>query len=112
QAAANQAREPGSMLNFYAEMLAFRQGYLALAKGDFKLVEATEQVLVFERVLGAERLLCAFNLSPEPAQIRLPAGDWQADRGTPFETPLDPADGTGGTAIALEGWQVYFAQAR
>ena len=33
------------------------------------------QVLAFVRTHGDERLLCAFNLSTEPATLALPAGD-------------------------------------
>ena len=41
--------------------------------GSIKVMRADEQVLVFERVAGDERLRCTFNLSNRPAEFD-PAG--------------------------------------
>ncbi|MEN0079743.1 MAG: alpha-amylase family glycosyl hydrolase, partial [Pseudomonadota bacterium] len=111
-AAANQVRDESSMLNFYGEMIAFRRGYAALAKGGFELVAADEKALSFIRRLGDEAVFCAFNLSAEAAEITLPEGTWQADLGTPFGGPEGLGDGIGGTRLTLAPWQAFFAQER
>lgn len=58
-----QQEVPGSMLQFTRECLKLRRSREALKRGSMRILEATEQLLVFERTLDKERLVCAFNLS-------------------------------------------------
>ena len=53
-----------------------------LVDGDLTLLPVDPQVLAFVRTHGDERLLCAFNLSTEPATLALPAGDQVDARST------------------------------
>ncbi|MFZ1682142.1 MAG: alpha-glucosidase [Rhizobiaceae bacterium] len=52
-----------SLLAFYRRFIAFRKAHPALVRGKIRFVEAPAGVVAFERAQGAERLLCAFNLS-------------------------------------------------
>ena len=91
------------MLNFYRSMIGFRKAYPALLKGEYKLVEAEDGYLSFIRRQGNVEVFCAFNLSPEPRDVKLPDGAWQLDRAAPFtieETETGPR---------LPGWQALFA---
>jgi alpha-glucosidase len=61
-----QEDDVGSMLSFARECLALRRDRDALRVGSMHIVEAGEQLLVFERVTDGQRLRCAFNLSERP----------------------------------------------
>jgi len=63
----------GSMLAFTREMIALRRASPALREGAFIVLDAPEPVLAFERVQGSERVLCQFNLGPDPV-VRPVAG--------------------------------------
>ncbi|MBA3669213.1 MAG: DUF3459 domain-containing protein [Sphingomonas sp.] len=52
-----------SVLGFTRACLKFRAGSPALRDGAIKVVQADEQLLVFERSSGSSRLRCSFNLS-------------------------------------------------
>ena len=65
--------DPGSLLQFTRACLALRNDRPALRVGGMTLVEAGEQLLVFERSENAERLRCTFNLSDRPVPFR-PSG--------------------------------------
>jgi alpha-glucosidase len=58
-----QEEDRGSVLAFTRECLAFRRAHEALRLGAMHIVEASEQLLAFERASGRERLRCSFNLS-------------------------------------------------
>ncbi len=73
-AADAQAGVSGSMLEFTRAMIAFRRSALALREGDFLVLDAPEPVLAFERRAQGERLLCLFNLGPEPVRLPLTEG--------------------------------------
>jgi alpha-glucosidase len=62
-----QEANPSSMLAFTRECLGLRRERQALLTGSMRIIEAGEQLLVFEREHGQERLRCAFNLSDRPA---------------------------------------------
>ena len=64
-----QAADPHSLLHYTRRVIAFRSGLPSLRWGSFELIEAGAAMLVFDRVRGAERLRCTFNLSdtPQPA---------------------------------------------
>jgi alpha-glucosidase len=63
-----------SMLEHYRRMLAFRAAHPALVKGAIRFLAAEGDVVAFERELGGERLLCAFNLGAGEASLSLPEG--------------------------------------
>jgi alpha-glucosidase len=63
-----------SLLRFTAEALKLRNAHPALRGGSMEVIQADDQLLVFERSCHGERLRCTFNLSIEPVQFT-PAGD-------------------------------------
>lgn len=62
-----QAREPASLLHWTKAMIALRKAHPALRLGGIAFLETSGNVLAFERTVGAERLICAFNLGAEAA---------------------------------------------
>lgn len=66
-----QGRDAASVLNFARRAIAARRMNEALVFGDLAPRSSTGQVLVFERQHGSQRILCAFNLSREPASVEL-----------------------------------------
>ena len=95
---AAQEDKPGSMLDFYRRMIAFRATEPALAKGDFTLLQAEEGVLAFTRHHEGRRLLCVFNLTDRRQTVALPDGDWTI-LAAPFDAP----------APNLGPWQALYA---
>jgi alpha-glucosidase len=71
-----QEEDRGSVLAFTRECLALRHAREALRQGSMHVVEAGDQLLVFERTSESERLRCSFNLSDRPVAF------------TPSGTPL------------------------
>ena len=66
-----QEADAGSMLRWTRAVLSLRQAHPALRTGGVTVIHADAAVLAFERHAldqeeGDERLLCVFNLSPEP----------------------------------------------
>ena len=53
-------------------MIALRKSSEALRDGEFIALDAPDPVLAFERRTDSARLLCLFNLGPEPALRPLP----------------------------------------
>ena len=101
-AADAQVADPGSLFNHYRGLLHWRRGQPALVQGDLQLWPVHPQVLAFERLHGGQRLLCAFNLSGEPATLALPDG-------TAVQQVLD-APGTGAASGAgVQGGALHFA---
>ncbi|WP_374689762.1 alpha-glucosidase [Promineifilum sp.] len=68
---ADQANDPGSMLNFYRAMLRLRRRTPALILGDFEPLNAPADCLVFLRRTKAQRCLVALNFSEEPQTLDL-----------------------------------------
>jgi alpha-glucosidase len=62
-----QESESQSLLQFTRDCLQFRNAHPALRTGAMRIEQSGEQMLVFERAEGAERLRCTFNLSDQPA---------------------------------------------
>ena len=60
---AAQAGDPTSMLALYRRLLALRRAHPALSVGDFRLLEAADGVLAYERRDGGEVLRVALNLT-------------------------------------------------
>ena len=76
-----QETTPDSPLNRVRHWLGWRRGQPALWKGEIVFRDAPDGVVVFERRHGAEALLCAFNLGPDPAHVEI--------------GPCNPLDGHG-----------------
>ena len=74
-----QAGQPGSLLGYFTQLLAWRKQQPALIHGSMTVWPSHPQVLVFEREHQGQRVLCAFNFSDAPALIELPAS-WQQAR--------------------------------
>ncbi len=62
-----QEATPDTVLKFARAAIDFRRSRPCLKTGDAKFLESTGSVLVFERLLGGERLTCIFNSSSESA---------------------------------------------
>ncbi len=71
-----QEHAPEAILHHYRRAIAFRHAHAALKRGTLEGLAVTEQVLRFFRATPDETLFCAFNLSEEPAELRLPEGRW------------------------------------
>ena len=53
-------------------MLSWRRGHPALWRGSLRFLDGPPEPLLFERALGDDRLLCAFNLSRAEREGTLP----------------------------------------
>ena len=71
---ARMAEDPQSILALYRRLLALRRDRPALSIGDFALVNVEDEILVYERRCGAERLIVALNLGERQHRLQLP--DW------------------------------------
>ena len=69
-----QTTDPGSMLATTRRLIATRRATACLRTGDMTVIHADDALLVFERSLGRERRLCAFNLG-------FAVRDWSAPEG-------------------------------
>lgn len=98
-----QEDSPGSMLNFYRRLIAFRKEQLPLLKGIFELLHADDTHIRFVREHNGQTILCAFNLSDEEQSFDLPAGAWTMDPKAPFTIGRD------GAKVTLPPWQAAFA---
>ncbi len=58
--------DKGSLLHLTRALLAFRKAQPALKWGAIRFRRAGEALLIFERRVGDERLVCLFNLGTEP----------------------------------------------
>ena len=71
-----QEDDPHSVLNFTREAIALRQASSALRRGDFEVLEQSENILAFLRTDDDETVLCVFNLGHRDAAYHA-EGDWQ-----------------------------------
>ncbi|APL94548.1 DUF3459 domain-containing protein [Sphingobium indicum] len=62
-----QEARPDSLLHWTRRVLALRNGSPALRAGAIQFLEGPDELLLFERTHGNERLLCAFNLGNRAA---------------------------------------------
>jgi len=69
-----QSGDANSMLATTRRLIAARRATACLRMGNMKVIHADNAVLVFERTLGAERRLCAFNLGFAPCDWAAPEG--------------------------------------
>src|SRR5690606_10179020 len=54
-------QQPQSILSLYRALIDLRKEHAALRVGDLRLLRCSEDVLVYERSLGAERIVVALN---------------------------------------------------
>jgi alpha-glucosidase len=64
-----QEADPGSLLNVTRRLIALRHSSTALMTGSIAIREAGEALLVFERQVPGQTLLCAFNLGERPVSL-------------------------------------------
>ncbi|SLN61004.1 alpha-amylase family glycosyl hydrolase [Roseisalinus antarcticus] len=62
---ATQEGAPGTMLTFVRSLIALRRAEVALTDGSYRMLTATDDVLVFERRAGGDRLVVCLNFSGE-----------------------------------------------
>ena len=101
-----QEADPGSMLQAARRLLHWRRTQPALVHGELLLLPEHAQVLAFVREHQGERVLCAFNLSAQPAEWALPAGlalAQQLDSGIGGAQPA-------GAALQFAPWGVLHAR--
>ncbi len=67
-----QLADPGSILNFYKAMLAFRRRHPSLVKGTIELLDLQDGILGFIRRHDDEQLLCVFNMREVGTVVELP----------------------------------------
>ena len=65
-------RDPTSILALYRRLIAVRRRHRALSIGAFRLITVADQLLVYERSFGRERVLVALNFRPEPHGVEVP----------------------------------------
>jgi alpha-glucosidase len=70
-----QSADPRSILSLYRGLLALRRRTPALHAGTFALHRATDDVLLYERRDGDDRLIVALNLGDQPRPVDLPQGE-------------------------------------
>ena len=110
-----QAADPQSLFHHYQQLLRWRRGVPALIHGDMHLLPVHDQVLAYVREhleAGAdERVLCAFNLSDQPARYDLPAGyaviETLTDSGA---QGAQAGHGAHDSQLSFEPWGVLFAR--
>ncbi len=78
-----QERDRRSALNATRRFIAFRKERPAVTAGAIEFVDAPEPLVAFRRTHGAERLLCIFNLGPQPAKMAVKQGLQALDYGLP-----------------------------
>jgi alpha-glucosidase len=69
-----QTNDPDSVLAFTKTVIALRRESAALREGEIVMLDAPEPVLAFERREAGARMLCLFNLGPDPALRPIPGG--------------------------------------
>ncbi|MEY4754483.1 MAG: hypothetical protein RJA44_2158, partial [Pseudomonadota bacterium] len=69
-----QEADPAALLHHYRHLLRWRRTRPELMQGSLQLLPVDAQVLAYVREHAGARLLCAFNLSAQPARLALPDG--------------------------------------
>ena len=95
--AARMTEEPHSILTLYRRLLAVRRAHPALTIGEFALLGAEGDVLVYARRHDAEQLIVALNLASRPHRLRLP--DWATTCRPLLSTVASPAPTRDGSLL-------------
>ena len=86
----SQEPDRDSMLAFTRGCLRLRGSHISLRRGSMEIIEAGEQLLIFERVEAGERLRCTFNFSDQPlifaaaGKVLMRSGDVDAGHLGPY----------------------------
>ncbi len=96
--------DSNSLLHHYRRAIGFRHTHPALMLGAQSEMSATGNILQFMRDHAGKQIFCAFNLSDEPGQTRLPPGVW-SQIGQELNGAEVQADGL----VNLAPWQACFA---
>ena len=92
--------DPQSILSLYRALMETRRKHLVLSVGDYaQLFTSAPDVLVYERELGAERLIVLLNFSSQAQEVSLPQTD--AERSVLLSTFLDRSGESVGRAVNL-----------
>ena len=102
-----QENDPSALLHHYRKAIHFRQTHDILAIGDHSDLTATGNVLSFKRTLGEQTIFCVFNISDEPSDLDMPAGEW-----LPIGAELGSAQISTDGKLHLGPWQVCLALKR
>jgi alpha-glucosidase len=102
-----QAASPDSLLQFYRHLLHWRKTQPAILHGDMQLLPVDAQVFAFVRSTDAQRVLCVFNFSDQPASYALP-GEFRVAQ-VLVESGLSGAT-LSGACVELAPWGGLFAQ--
>jgi alpha-glucosidase len=95
---AAQHGDPGSMLSLHRKLIALRRQLPALSVGDYEHVYTDDDLIVFERYSGDQRIRVALNLSHTARDI-----EWSGPGARILlSTHLD-RDGDVGTRLELRG---------
>jgi alpha-glucosidase len=90
-----QDADPASLLQFTRACLELRNRHPALRSGAMRILQADDQLLVFERGAAGEDLRCTFNLSGRPASVAaggrllFSTGDAGGDALAPFSARIE-----------------------
>ncbi|MFL6205705.1 MAG: DUF3459 domain-containing protein [Acidimicrobiales bacterium] len=88
--------EPGSILHLYRDLLAARRGAPALQLGSIVVLEAPDDVLVYERRWEDDVRVVAISFADTPVQVALSqvtvevSSDPERRRGAALDGPLQP----------------------
>lgn len=66
-----QEQQPDSVLNAYRQFVLWRKQQPALLWGDITFLNAPDNVLLFVREYGPQKIMAAFNLSTETVEVQL-----------------------------------------
>jgi alpha-glucosidase len=69
---ADQERDPGSMLSLTQHLIAIRRQHTALTLGDYKSLDAPDNMFLYLRQSAEERILVALNFSDQPVSEKPP----------------------------------------
>jgi alpha-glucosidase len=69
--AASERQDPGSMLNWYRDLIRLRRTNEALSEGAFASVNAGKDVFAYLRIKGEKKVLVVLNMSPETKVLDL-----------------------------------------
>ncbi|MEM6381595.1 MAG: alpha-glucosidase family protein [Pseudomonadota bacterium] len=101
QAVDQQRGVSDSLYEHYRSMIAYRKARPALAHGQVELLPKHPSCLAFIRRSGSEEILCAFNLSSNTVEVRVPGEGWTVDTASPFGGTLGGQFGQIGAYDAL-----------
>ena len=106
-----QDADAGSVLARYRSFLAFRRSQSALVDGPMTLLAVDDQVVAWTRGDGDDTVVCAFNLSRQPARYAIPAKDVVPLEDHGFEGSLS-IDSDGRATCLLPPHGAFFGRLR